>query len=219
MQTLNYKGIIFDFDGTLADTLEDLADSMNRILFWRGFPAHEYNEYKLFVGRGLENLVSNALPEKYRDAAIIADIYSEMKKEYRLNCLNKSRLYRGIPELLDQLTGRQTRLAIFSNKADDIVIKMAKSLLSSWNFEIILGSRPDIPKKPDPSGALFICGKLDIPSESMIYLGDSGLDMITARSAGIFPVGVLWGFRSGKELLDNGAGMLISHPLELIQGK
>ena len=219
MNIENYKGVIFDFDGTLADTLEDLADSMNSILISRGFPGHEYEKYKLFVGRGLENLVTTAIPENYRNPGIISEIIAEMKRAYSMNCLNKSRLYEGIPELLDELTRRRIRLSIFSNKADDIVLIMAKYLLTSWNFEIILGSRPDIPKKPDPAGALLICGKLGIPTGSMIYLGDSGLDMITARSAGIFPVGVLWGFRSGKELLDNGAGILISHPLELIYGK
>jgi phosphoglycolate phosphatase len=214
---INFKGVIFDFDGTLADTLEDLGDSMNRVLTTRGFPEHEYESYKLFVGRGLENLVKYALPQDYRIPEIIAPALNDMKEDYINNCLIKSRLYDGIPDLLDDLTRRNIKLSVFSNKASDILKKMTDNLIGNWSFEKIIGTSPEIPKKPDPEGALLICREMNILPEEMIYLGDSGVDMITAAAAGIFSVGVLWGFRSEKELRENGAKKLIARPMDLLK--
>jgi phosphoglycolate phosphatase len=213
---MKYKGIIFDLDGTLADTLEDIGDSMNRVLRQSGFPEHGYEAYRYFVGRGLENLVREALPENSRDGDMVAGCLNTMVDDYRKNCLVKTRLYDGVPEMLDELAHRSIKLAIFSNKADDLTKIIAKGLLDNWDFKAVFGARPGIPRKPDPEGALLASRQMGIGPQDILYLGDTDVDMITADKAGMFAVGALWGFRTGEELLANGAKMLLHHPVDLL---
>lgn len=214
---MRYEGVIFDLDGTLVNTLEDIADSMNRVLAGCRFPTHDLACYRYFVGKGIKNLVIEALPETYRQEEIITNCFEAMIKDYRGHCLEKSRLYAGIEELLSQLEERHMKLAVLSNKADDLAKMMVRELLSNWSFEETVGARPDMPRKPDPTGALFISKSLGICPEKFIYVGDTGIDMNTAHQAGMFPVGVLWGFRTKEELLANGAKMLLNHPLDLME--
>ena len=214
---MNFRAVIFDLDGTLADTLEDIADNMNRILAEKGFPAHEYEAYRYFVGNGLHNLVIRSMPENARSDAMIALCYNRMIAEYHLNYINKTRLYDGIPELLDALSSQRIKLAVLSNKADSLTQKICSDLLKNWKFEIVLGANDRFPRKPDPASALFICAQMGLEPASVCYLGDSDVDIKTAVAAGFYPVGAGWGFRPKKELSENGAKHVIDHPTELIK--
>ncbi len=217
MNRIKLQGLIFDLDGTLANTLEDLADSMNRVLISKGFPAHERDAYRYFVGAGVRNLVKRTLPEDKRSDDTIDKCFDLMMADYRENCFVKTRLYEGISEAVDQLKKRGVKLAVFSNKIDELTQRIVDELIGSAKFEIVLGSKPSIPIKPDPTGALLISKQLGISPENMGYIGDTKTDMITANSAGMFAIGALWGFRTKEELVENGAKKLLSHPRELLE--
>lgn len=212
-----YKAVIFDLDGTLINSLHDIADSMNRVLVANGFQTHNYDAYRYFVGRGLRVLVGRTLPEEKRTEETISTLYSGLLKDYEKNCLGKTALYQGISEMLDSLMARSLRLAILSNKADDFTQKIVGELLFRWPFEVTLGSKEGLPRKPDPTSALLISQKLGLSPEEILYVGDTGVDMTTAVAAGMYPVGVSWGFRSKEELLENGAKAIINSPAELLE--
>jgi phosphoglycolate phosphatase len=214
---MKYDAVIFDLDGTLTDSLEDLADSMNKILIEKGYPVHDYETYKNFIGNGIHNLVVQALPESARTNEIISGSYDLMILYYGKNCVVKTRLYDGITELVKNLKKKTLKLAVLSNKADELTKRIIENLLNSSDFEIILGAKPGLPAKPDPTGALLVSKQLGVLPENILYLGDTEVDMITANKAGMYAVGVLWGFRTKDELLKNGAKKIINHPLELLQ--
>ena len=130
--------------------------------------------------------------------------------------MEHTRPYPGIPELLDALTARRLPLAVLSNKPDDLTTLIVSRLLATWRFAAVHGARPQVPRKPDPAGALHIARELDLAPGRIIYLGDTRVDMETARAAGMHPVGVLWGFRAAEELRDGGAAELLAHPGELL---
>jgi phosphoglycolate phosphatase len=213
---LKYPAIIFDLDGTLLDTIEDLADSMNQVLTDLGFPTHTLGAYKYFVGEGVEALIRRALPQDQLRPKLLDQCLGALREEYSRRWENKTRPYAGIPELLDHLTGRGLRMAILSNKLDHFTQIMVTKLLPRWRFDPVFGARPSVPKKPDPAGALEIAGVLHLPPDHFIYLGDTGIDMQTAFAAGMVPVGVLWGFRTADELRAHGAKWLIEKPGDLI---
>jgi phosphoglycolate phosphatase len=211
-----YEGILFDLDGTLLDTLEDLADSMNEVLGGLGYPTHPVEAYKFFVGEGLEVLVRRVLPEERRTPEIIEQALVDMREVYGRRWRLNTRPYAGVPELLEALSGRGLKLAILSNKVDAFTQIMVADLLAPWRFDRVLGARPAHPKKPDPAGALEIAGAMGLSPTKFLYLGDTAIDMKTAVGAGMFPVGVLWGFRPAEELRSGGANLLIEHPLDLL---
>ncbi|ODS33588.1 MAG: phosphoglycolate phosphatase [Candidatus Scalindua rubra] len=211
-----YKAVLFDLDGTLLDTLEDLGNSVNRVLAGKGFPTHNFDTYRQFVGDGAPKLIIRALPEDKRKDAIIRSCLDAFMEDYGKNWKVKTRPYDGIPELLDALTARRLKMAVLSNKPHESTKRCVVHLLPKWNFDVILGQRDDIPRKPDPAGALKIAEKLNIPPSEFLYLGDTAVDLKTSIAAGMFPVGVLWGFRTTEELQENGAKVLISQPLEIL---
>lgn len=214
---MKFKAVLFDVDGTLVDSLGDLADSMNITLHRFGFPVHEPEEYKYFVGDGMENLVRRALPDGERhEEAVVRKCLLSMRSEYAKRWKTKTRPYDGIPALLDSLTHLGIRMAILSNKPDDFTRQVVSELLPRWQFEQVVGERPSIPRKPDPTSALWIAGICKIPPADFLYVGDTGTDMRTANAAGMYAVGVLWGFREADELLMSGARVLIKSPSELI---
>ncbi|HBP66613.1 MAG TPA: HAD family hydrolase [Desulfosporosinus sp.] len=214
---MKFKGIIFDLDGTLVNSLEDIADSMNKVLERYSFPAHKLQAYKHFVGNGIKNLVREALPESSKEEIFVLKCYGLMMEEYRNNCLNKTRPYDGIVELLNSLTTFKMKLAVLSNKDHELAKIVVTSLLPNCNFEEVIGVSAETPRKPNPLGALLISQQLGIAPECLIYVGDSDVDMQTANSAGMYAVGALWGFRTQEELMASGAKYLIKHPLELNQ--
>jgi len=210
------QAVLFDLDGTLIDSLHDIADAMNRVLEARGFPLHTYDNYRTFIGKGLRNLTERSLPENCRDEDTVNILHHDLMVDYGIHFVRKTRLYQGIPELLDALTEKGLKLAILSNKADEITQKIVGDMLDRWPFGCILGTGGKIPRKPDPTGAFLCCKKLQVKPEHILYLGDSGLDMQTAITAGMIPVGVTWGFRTREELTENGARQLIDRPEELL---
>jgi phosphoglycolate phosphatase len=212
---MTFKAILFDLDGTLLDTLADLADSTNAALAAMNLPQHPLEAYRYFVGDGLENLVRRSLGPLADNAETLARGTALSRQEYARRWADKSRPYPGIPELLDRLTDRGMAMAVLSNKPDEFTQLCVTRLLSAWQFAAIQGSTPEIPRKPDPSGALAIAARLGVQPAEVLYLGDTNTDMRTAVAAGMYPVGALWGFRTADELLATGAAVLVETPMDV----
>lgn len=213
---MRYRAVLFDLDGTLLDTLEDLGDSMNEVFKSLGLPTHPIPAYRTFVGDGVQNLVHRALPvEKRADGELIQRCVKQMREEYSRRWKTKTKPYDGIPELLWSLSAAGVRTAILSNKPHPAVVEIVAHFFPDAPFEAVLGARPGIPIKPDAGAALEISRQLAIPAESFLYLGDTNTDMMTARAAGMFPVGVLWGFRGEQELLEGGAQVVVTRPRQV----
>lgn len=213
---MTFHAILFDLDGTLLNTLDDLADSANAVLDQLGFPRHPVEAFKYFVGDGVENLMRRALPADHRDAATIAQGTTLMRTEYERRWADKTRPYPGIPELLDALTARGMRMTVLSNKPDESTKLCVGRLLPRWRFEAVVGARPGQPRKPDPAAAVELARQLAVPPAQILYLGDTNTDMQTAVGAGMFPVGALWGFRTAEELTAGGAKKLVAKPQDVL---
>ncbi len=214
---MSYKAIIFDLDGTLLNTLDDIGYCANQILLEKGFPVHKMDSYRFFVGEGVAMLFRKALPEHQRNEDNIQVCIKEFTEIYgQQDRSTKVTIYNGIDTLLDRLTKNSVKTAILSNKPHELTIKSVTDFLSQWEFDLVLGQRNKIPRKPDPAGAIEIARHLEILPSEFLYLGDTAIDMKTAVSADMFPVGALWGFREKEELLENGAKVLIDHPMALL---
>ncbi len=213
---MEYRAVLFDLDGTLLDTLVDLAGSVNSALGYLNFPQHDVAAYKYFIGNGREALAFRALPENQRSPVMVAKVVACFNEEYSRRWASNTRPYPGVSELLDTLTSRGIRMAILSNKPHDFTELMVSKMLSRWRFDSVVGALPSVPKKPDPTAALKITGQLDVRPAKFLYLGDTNVDMETATAAGMYPVGALWGFRTAGELLSAGARSLIQQPPDLI---
>lgn len=213
---MTYRAVLFDLDGTLVDTLRDLADSVNCVLARLGFPQHEVEAYRYFVGGGRRVLASRALPEDARDQQTVDKTASEIEEVYSRRWAEHTLPYPGIPELLDALTDLGIRMAVLSNKPQRPARLMASRLLPRRHFDVVEGERPGVPLKPDPFVALQIARRMKMEPGEFLYLGDSATDMRTAVAANMYPVGALWGFRSAQELLAGGAKSLIRCPADLL---
>jgi phosphoglycolate phosphatase len=211
-----FDGVLFDLDGTLADTLEDLADAMNRVLRGEGLPEHGYAEYQRMIGHGIHQLVRNALPGDERDEAAVTRCFTLMMADYGEHSLVKTHLYPGVTGLLRALRDAGLALAVLSNKADAPTRRIVAALFADDTFAAVAGAQPDVPLKPDPAGALLAAASLGLEPGRMLYVGDSPTDMRTARAAGMTPVGVSWGFRTRDELAEAGASAVLDDPLELL---
>lgn len=214
---VQFTGILFDLDGTLLDTVADLGESMNAVLRGMKLPEHPLEAYQYFAGDGAALLVSRALPETHRDPATIASALDGYRRAYASRWNIHSRPYPGIPELLDATTKADIRLGILSNKPHDFTLLCQRGFLSKWPFLAILGQRESVPKKPDPAGALEAATLLNCPPDKVLYMGDTATDMETANAAGMFSLGVTWGFRKREELLAAGARAIIDHPLTALE--
>jgi len=213
---MRYQAVLFDLDGTLLDTLEDLAVAANRVLTRKGLPLHPVGAFRTFVGDGLITLMERILPENLRTPKMIQESVVAFEEEYAQNWQERSRPYPGIASLLDRLTEAGLRMSILSNKPDAFTRLCVRQLLPQWTFDPLLGQRPGVPKKPDPSAALEIAELLGLAPVDILYVGDSGVDMRTACSAGMDAAGVLWGFRGADELRQSGACHLVARPEELL---
>jgi phosphoglycolate phosphatase len=213
---MTVRALIFDLDGTLLDTLEDLADSMNAVLTSEGFVRHPVDAYRYFVGDGVEMLVRRAMGLQNPEDRLVRHCMRRMEEEYGRRWANKARRYPEIDELLDELEKRALPKAIFSNKPEAFTHLIVEQFLAGWQFAAIRGARPDFPKKPDPAGALEIAAQWAIEPSDILYLGDTNTDMKTAGAAGMFAVGATWGFRPAAELAASGADRLVEHPLEVL---
>ncbi len=214
---MSYRAILFDLDGTLLDTLDDLADAGNLALAQLGFPPHPREAYKYFVGDGVETLVRRALPPDRLDEATVREGTERMRQAYAERWACKTQPYPGVPELLDALAARALPMAVLSNKPHPFTQLCVERLLPRWTFAAVVGAQPTMARKPDPAGARAIAAQLGVSPDAVLYLGDTNTDMQTAVAAGMYSVGVLWGFRSADELRASGARTLIAHPLELLE--
>jgi phosphoglycolate phosphatase len=210
------QAVIFDLDGTLLDTIGDIADAMNQVLAKHGYPMHTVAEYQQLVGLGMERLVYDSLPESARKPEIIKRVLSEADAAYSTNWKNKTKPYPGVPELLLQLKARGVKTAVLSNKPQKFTQVCVQALLPTKSLDVVLGAQKDLALKPAPDGALKIASLLGVAPENVIYVGDTGTDMLTAKAANMRAVGVSWGFRTPQELWEGGASAVIQRPEELL---
>ena len=208
--------VIFDLDGTLLDTIGDLAVACNAMLAVRGLPQHSYEEYCHFVGNGILRLVERALPEPLRTPENVALARADFVRYYTEHIDVYTKPYPGIPELLAELTRRGIRVAVASNKFQAGTEKLIRLFFPEIPFAAVFGQRPDVPLKPDPAVVGEILACTGVPRERVLYVGDSGVDMETARAAGVRSAGVTWGFRDRGELVAAGAGRLVDRAEELL---
>ncbi|MEM9881950.1 MAG: HAD family hydrolase [Planctomycetota bacterium] len=208
------RAVMFDLDGTLADTLTDLAHAGNHAMAAAGRPTFPVERYRTLAGQGLERLIRDALGPEHPhlfDPAIEA-----FRGHYAAHRFDHTRPYDGVTELLGDLRGRGLQLAVMSNKPDDATVDTVARLFPAGTFAAVRGHRAGYPVKPDPKAALEICDELRIPPRDWAYVGDSDVDMHTGRAVGFFTVGVSWGFRSVDELRTAGAEAVIDRPAELL---
>ena len=212
---MSFKALIFDLDGTLLNTIDDLGDSANHVLCKLGFPTHTTDEYKYFVGNGIPKLIERCLPQdkqEYKEQALVM-----FKEYYALHSEDKTAAYDGIPELLKFARERGMKLGVITNKAHDIAQQVVPHFLGDGVFDYIRGLDDKIKAKPCPDGALDVADKLGVNPSEVLYIGDSGVDMQTAVNAGFIPCGVLWGFRTENELRDNGAKYIAHEPSDILE--
>ncbi|MCA9624233.1 MAG: HAD family hydrolase [Myxococcales bacterium] len=212
---MHVDAVIFDLDGTLADTLRDIAQAMDRVLASAGLPTHDEDSYRGFVGRGARVLVQLALPEEARDQeeAVLAAFLAD----YGEHLVIATRPYPGVDALLETLASRapRPRLAVLSNKPHDATQRVVATIFPHHPFDAVYGQRPDWPRKPDPASALALAAELGVEPTRCLFVGDTAVDMETALRAGMTPVGCLWGFRDREELIRAGAAALVSRPAEI----
>ena len=213
---MNIKGIVFDLDGTLADSVIDMAESMNQVLNEQNLPIHDIDTYKQFTGNGIHKLIERALPEDLRTGDAFTKNADRMLAIYGENCINKTKLFPGVADLLDLLQERNIKIAVLSNKLDNLTQKVVKVLLANWDITFATGTSSTVNRKPNPQGALLAAEKMGFSPKEIMFVGDSGIDMETAKNAGMLGVGVLWGFRSEDELKASGAQVIISKATDLI---
>jgi phosphoglycolate phosphatase len=213
---MSFKAIIFDLDGTLLNTLGDITDSVNSLLSREGFPNHTEEQIQSFIGHGTKSLIFNSLPQDKRDNYSVQYYLDAFLIDYNQNYYKKTFPYNGIIEMLDELTKKEIKMAVLSNKPDSLAKNCMNKLLPEWNFEVILGSNDSFPLKPHPAGAFHISEKLNIPPADFLFLGDSVVDIQTGIAAGMFSVGALWGFQPDG-LEGCGTHALIKHPMEIIK--
>jgi phosphoglycolate phosphatase len=214
---MKIKAVVFDLDGTLLDTLGDLADSVNTVLHEAGYPTHPEDAYRYFVGNGIFKLIERTLPPDQRKPEVIADFVQRFNEVYKRNWNAKTKPYPGIPELLRSLVAKGLDLAILSNKPHEATLETSGFFLKDTPFKLVYGARPGVPVKPDPTAAFEIARAMGYDPAEFAYLGDTSIDMSTANQAGMFAVGVTWGFRTPEELREYGAKVLIDHPMELLE--
>lgn len=213
---MKFKAVVFDLDGTLLNTLNEIAYTVNSVLKRHNLPTHDVESYRQFIGDGVIKLVYRSLPEALRDGEDFADCLDDVLVEYGNNLNKYTVVYDGITKMLDELTRLGVRMAILSNKAHEFMPGVMEQYFTQWKFEFVFGARKGLPVKPNPFSAIEIAKLMNLPVEEIIYIGDSDVDMKTAIGAGMYPVGAGWGLRGREELLANGAKLVIDHPLELI---
>jgi phosphoglycolate phosphatase len=209
-------GLIFDLDGTLVDSLLGIAASLNHALGSSGLPVHSNEAVRGFVGNGVKILIRRASPAD-ADEALLDTIERDFKAHYDLSWQTGTIIYPGITELLEALQSRGYPLAVLSNKPHPFTVAMVSQLFPSVCFAAVLGQRPGIPHKPDPAGALEISAALGLSPADCWVIGDSTMDIETARNAGMRAVAVTWGFHDRERLLAAGADQLVDEPEELLE--
>lgn len=207
---------VFDLDGTLCDTIEDLADAVNFALSTLGYPTHTPNEYKRMVGHGIPNLVFRALPEDKREDESVEKARALMLSFYKVHFIDKTHAYDGINDLLLKLKEDGIHIAVCTNKAHDMAVKVIDKLFPN-TFDTVIGKSDDRPLKPDPYSVNEIMNLYGVSTDETVFIGDSGVDIKTAINSKTIPIGVLWGFREEKELKENGAEHIAQAPNDIYE--
>lgn len=202
-------GVIFDLDGTLLDTLKDIADPANETLRAHGYPEHPIESYRIFVGDGVRTLMERTLPEEARQPDIIDTMVDSMRGRYRKYLNQSTQPYPGIPELVEALSQAGLKLATLSNKLDDLTKDCIAHYFPSAPFDPVMGQSDRFPKKPDPAAALAIAQGWGLQPAQVAFIGDTSTDMDTATGAGMRPLGAAWGFRTREELIKHGAEAVV----------
>lgn len=212
-----FLAALFDLDGTLLDSIQDIAGCANDVLGrWR-LQQFSVEQIKAYVGDGAANLARKLLPAELRDGETVSRFLGEYAELYRQRWNASTSMYEGVPEMLSELERRGIPMAVLSNKRDDFAKLCVRELLPSWRFAAVQGESSSVPVKPDPSGALALARQLDVDPARCLFVGDSEIDVETARRAGMGFVGVAWGFRSRRQLEEAGARTIISSPPELLK--
>ncbi len=206
------KGIIFDLDGTLLDTIKDISESFNRIFNKHSLPVYSINDYKKNIGNGINNLLLNLSSDIKLSNKFIKQLTNEFINDYSMNCCVFTQLYPGIKEMLNELNIKNIKMTILSNKMDFITQKIVKTYLYNWKFEVVLGESKKFPKKPNPLSALYILKKVDLKNDEIIIIGDSDIDIQTAKNINSFSIGVTWGYRERSLLISSKADLVIDNP-------
>ena len=212
------KAVIFDLDGTLTNTLKSLWKSTNMALATAGLPPHEIDSYKYFAGNGAKELIRKSLIADGDTELVhfdsVMEAYNSIFEEY---CMYEVKPYDGILELLKALKERGLHLAVNSNKPQPRTVDVVEEIFGKDTFDLLVGQCEERRRKPAPDGVNYILEKLHLDKEDVLYIGDTCTDMQTGKSAGVFTVGALWGFRDRQELVENHADAIIEKPLELLQ--
>lgn len=212
-----YKAVIFDLDGTIADSLESIAASANNALKRYGFEKHPIENYKQYAGDGTIELIKRCLKDAGDlDLKYFHKVHKEYIKLFKTGCMYNVKPYNGIKELLFELKQNKIKIAVLSNKPHENAVNVAEDLFGRNYFDIIIGQSNRISRKPSPEGAIYIADFFNLKTNECIYVGDTNTDMITGKSAGMFTVGVTWGFRTRKELENNKADLIIDKPSEIL---
>ncbi len=209
------KAVLFDLDGTICNSLGDLAAAVNLALKEMGFRTHEVDAFKYFVGNGIPKMIERALPEGHKTPEDIEKAMAIFMPYYKAHSSDLTYKYEGIAELLEELKKRNIKIAVCTNKAEPLAIEVVKDLCGDI-FDLVFGQREGIPGKPDPTLAKLLMQELNVEAQECIFMGDTGVDVRTAVNSGAVAVGVLWGYRDIEELNENGAEFVIEKPLELL---
>lgn len=207
---------IFDLDGTLINSLQDLASSTNYALGRHGFPKRELHEYRLFLSDGLPKLLHRAIGGKYSEEEAMC-LVDDFKEYYGCHYADCTRPYKGINELLDQLQALKIPLAVLSNKPDQFTRIIVSNLFPDTEFAMIQGKIEEFLPKPDPASLQHILKTLAVNPAEALYIGDSNVDVFTAHNAGVDVVGVTWGYRDKQELIEAGADYIVDSPLDIVK--
>lgn len=211
-----YSSIIFDLDGTLLDTLTDIAESVNEVLTIKNFPTCSRENYKTFIGDGLHNLILRSVPDGTKES-IIADCCKKFTEIYSENWKKNCCPFLGINTMLTDLSARQIKMAVLSNKPHAFTRLFVEEFFPEDMFEIVFGQRDGVNKKPHPAGALAIAEFLQTQPENILFVGDSDVDIQTGNAAGMGTAGVSWGYRNISELLENNAQVIVNSPSEIVE--
>lgn len=210
-----YRLAIFDLDGTLINSICDLADAVNTALAERGYPVHPTESYYYFVGNGAKKLCERALPEDKRTEVEIGSLYARFSEIYGEICLNKTRPYEGIPEVISRLKDAGVKCAVASNKPDSFSKEIISALFPKDAFDLVMGKREGVPTKPQPDIVFGIIGELGTDIAEAVFIGDSCVDVVTAHNAGLPCIGCVWGFRGEQELKDYGCDLIAQVPEDI----
>ncbi|AGC48723.1 phosphoglycolate phosphatase [Myxococcus stipitatus DSM 14675] len=211
---MQLRAVFFDLDGTLVDSLGDIADAMNHSLARHGLPTHPESAYRHFVGEGVRELARRAVPAGREELA--AAVLETYRPHYEAHLFDRTAAYPGILGMLSALAEQGVVMGVLSNKSDGPVKQLVERLLPGVPFRVVYGERPGVPRKPDPTAVLGMAAELGVAPVTCGFVGDTAVDMLTARAAGMYGVGVTWGFRDAAELHANGARAVATTAEELL---